>query len=302
MSLASALVPEALPRVAIDLDEFSRSRLKEAWELVATHGEDAVLTGRIRDAADAVVNAQIVIVFGGHWSAGKSTLINALLGRDLLPVSERTETGVACRIHVGAADEATSMRAYGSIAIPCTPEAIAEQVSITAGGAEPRSELDVVDAIELTLAGAPLPPNVRWIDTPGLNDAPDAEDRLRREVDRADQLLWVLNPDQFLSEVEQRFLADYVTRRSVASVTLLVNVRTHQDVASDWRRFHDEGWLAHRAKLEHFWDTAGIPESSWPPVLIASGAHLREEFGSRNLLQFFPAPMACSRGGLCRPE
>src|SRR5258706_6886494 len=173
MSLASALVPEALPRVAIDLDELSQSHLKQAWEFIATHGDDATLTGRIRDAADAVVNGQVVIAFGGHWSAGKSTLINALLGRDLLPVSERTETGVACRMRAGAADEAMSMRAYGSIVIPCTKEAIAEQVSITKGGAEPRSELAVVDAIELTLADAPLPPNVRWIDTPGLNDAPD---------------------------------------------------------------------------------------------------------------------------------
>lgn len=289
MSFAGAPVTEPFPPIALDLDDVTRAHLQAAWQLVSVHGDEPIVADRIRVVANAVVNQQIVIAFGGHWSAGKSTLINALLGRDLLPTSERTETGAPCRIRAGAADQALSIRDHYAIEFPCTREALAEQVSITLGGAEPRPEVAAVEAVELTLSLAPLPANVCWIDTPGLNDVPEAEERLRREVDRADQLLWVLNPDQLLAEVEQRFLADHVARRGAGSVAFLINVRTHQHPESDWRRFQDEGWPAHRARIEHFWDALGLPADSRPPVLIVSGAHLCAEFGAADLGRFLSA-------------
>src|ERR1051325_5594490 len=282
----TSTIPQALPPVALDLDESARAVLQSARQVVADLSNESDLANRVRAAADAVVENNITIVFGGHWNAGKSTLVNALLERDLLPVSDRTETGVACRIRAGAADEAIVRRKDLSIAIPCMKQAIADEVSITGGGREPRTKIEAVEILDLTLARASLPPNVCWIDTPGLNDASDADERLRREADRADQLLWVINPDQPLSEVEQRFLADHTSRHGADSVSLIINVRTRTDPKLDWHRFDDEGWPALRKKIDRFWSDVGAPAAARPPQFIVSGAHLLDHFGAATLRAF----------------
>ena len=72
-------------------------------ELATYHGTQVSdhLRARLRDIGEALGRPHVTLVFGGHFSSGKSTMINTLTGRVLLPASDFPETGVACVIRRG---------------------------------------------------------------------------------------------------------------------------------------------------------------------------------------------------------
>ena len=64
-------------------------------------------------------------------------------------------------------------------------------------------------------------------------------ERARDAADNADLLVWVINSQQVLSVVEQRFLAEYAAARGSAGVLCLVNVFLAQDTPWHWDRYRD---------------------------------------------------------------
>src|SRR6267143_3200042 len=86
--------------------------------------------------AAAVRHETAVIAFGGHFSSGKSTLLNSLLCRPIQPCDPLPETGAGCYLRAGDTDGAILVEhspprgRARSLSIPCTTAAIRAAVSV----------------------------------------------------------------------------------------------------------------------------------------------------------------------------
>lgn len=207
------------------------------------HAAGALRHDRVRawlqTISAALLRPGVTVVFGGHFSSGKSTVINALLGRDLLPVSDYPETGVACWIRGGQRDEVTAITDQGKLTLAVSQAAIAHEVSLVDGDGEYRRRPQKVRRVAVTMAGGTPPAGVTWIDSPGINDTDSMTERARDAAGNADLLVWVVNSRQALSLVEQRFLTEYAALRGNAGVLCVVNVFLPLDTAQHWQRYRD---------------------------------------------------------------
>ncbi|MGW7327138.1 dynamin family protein [Streptomyces sp. NPDC054840] len=212
-------------------------------------------------AAAVMAPPAVTLVFGGHFSAGKSSLLNTLLGRALLPVSDYPETGIACVIGPGPEDRVTVCDGAGRREVPATTEAITEAVTLVAADGSYR--FDVVGAtrtVTVELARCPVPDGGRWVDSPGINDTPAMTRRAADIAAQGDFLLWVFNSRQPMATVEEDFLREYRERHGAESLALLVNVFLDEDTPEEWQRYLDARAPAHLKRLEYALDGALPPE------------------------------------------
>jgi hypothetical protein len=93
----------ARDRVLALADELSR--------LVLDRGRDD-LASRLRDVTDKLSDRTITVVVAGEFKQGKSSLVNALLGRDLCTVDDAVATAVPTFIRHAATPTASAM--FGS--------------------------------------------------------------------------------------------------------------------------------------------------------------------------------------------
>lgn len=220
--------------------------------------------------------SSITLAFGGHFKAGKSSLVSALLGRRILPVWDRPKTGVACWIRAGAADRALLMREERLEPIPCTLEAIDQATALLGNDGRARTELASISKLFLELANVPLRGPLNWIDCPGLNDTREMDQRLREAAEEADLLVWVLSSRQPLSQTEQQFLASHMARRGVDSVIFVLNLFLFGDLAGEWNRQVEELVPFIHGKVHEFLRTYGGGSGQEALIFTASSRGILE--------------------------
>jgi GTPase SAR1 family protein len=157
-----------------------------------------------------------VTVFG-EYSVGKSTLINALLGRQLLAAKLRPTTGVPAEIRYGA-DDVTIVFRDGTER-KMTIEAADGYSNL---GVENRAR-DEVERIIIAAPNAILKGGIALIDTPGILDDDKQTERSRLEVAGADVVLLVLRADHLLSQTECGFAINWLTEELGKPVVPIVN-------------------------------------------------------------------------------
>ena len=147
----------------------------------------------------------------GRVSSGKSTLVNALVGRRVAPTSAGECTRVVTWYRWGAPDSLTIHMRDGTTRPP---------VGLDDGRVPQRLDVpvDQVDHLEVRLASRPLR-NLTLIDTPGLESGSETGDtatrrailgedeRSRLAASQADGLLYLIGDAARRSEVD--FLADF---------------------------------------------------------------------------------------------
>ena len=114
----------------------------------------------IANAADRIMAETFDVGVFGHVSAGKSSLINALIGSSVLPVGATPVTAVPLRLRHGPA----SATVYFDGAPPRPIEA-AQIPDYATEERNPRNKLRV-QSIEIAVPT--VPPGLRFLDTPGI--------------------------------------------------------------------------------------------------------------------------------------
>lgn len=207
--------------------EQASQAIQEAFRFLKASQSES-LGKRLNAVHERLRRTTVDIAFVGRFSNGKSTLVNALVGRDVLPVARMPKTGVTCMIQAGASDAATvQYRDGGSKRIAFYSTAIERYTSLTTSRGEAR-DLSGVERVDLEVAGVAIPSGTRWFDTPGIGDKPDEAERSQRSkqtADQADVLVVVLHSEQALGLEEQRYLRSRLTQRGLASVVFVFNVR-----------------------------------------------------------------------------
>lgn len=165
---------------------------------------------RLRESA-----FRVVVI--GEFSRGKSTLINALLGRPVLPARLRPTTSTLLRIRHGQRDSVTVTRADGTLS-PWDLSRLAEVSTVTGDGA------GGVREVIIELDGPFLAQGVELIDTPGVNDLSTLrEDITLSYLPSADAAIFVLDAKACFTETERRFLTQQVLASNVTRVFFVVN-------------------------------------------------------------------------------
>lgn len=256
--------------LARELDPAAGSAASALLRQVTEHDRTGLagqLEAQLRDIVRLLGDPEVRIVFGGHFSCGKSSVINTLIGTPLLPTSDFPETGVPCAIRAGTGNRIQAITDGGRVGLPFSTEAIAREVSLITDSGEYSTAVQNVRHLLISLVCDAPPAGVQWIDSPGINDTSAMTQRATQAADRADVLVWVVNSRQPLSEVEQEFLHAHVATHGPASVVFVVNAFLRADDLTTWTWFLGE-------RAGYFHDRiadAGITDPL-PPVVVPVSA------------------------------
>lgn len=218
-------LPEA--EAVTDVGTATPGWLREARQLAEDHGQD-----RIREALDLLASGRgrpaFRIAVVGEFNRGKSTLINRLLGRNLLPT--------------------------GSLPVTRAPVVIraSDEEGLTLGWPDGRRELRKLDDDGLwhELTGPPRDPGpaagpgapepavtvtvsdgwlaglaAELVDTPGVNSGTEEQfEQVRRITAGSDAVLFVVSALSPMSMTEQRLLQEEILCRRVPFVAVAVTM------------------------------------------------------------------------------
>lgn len=197
-------------------NEFLRCRLAAAYNFFAAHGHQQNMN-RVRELAEKLTAGEYGIAFAGHFSAGKSRMINSLLGEDILPSSPVPTSANLVRVHRGEKgdDYARVFFHRGKPRRYLAPYDYDMLRSFCRDG-------DEIRGIELCRSDLDLPSKVVIMDTPGIDSADDAH-RAATEaaLHLADIILYVMDYNHVQAELNLSFTRDLT--RAGKTVYLIVN-------------------------------------------------------------------------------
>ena len=186
------------------LDKYSR--LKE--EIVKCI--DSILTiegitgGICEELREKIENNVFNLVVLGQFKRGKTTLINALLGSEILPTAVVPLTSIATILKYG---EALNIKVYFNDGRVTEIEPANLPQYVTEKG-NPRNEKDVQEVI-ITYLSPYLKDGVKLIDTPGVGSIYEHNtDVAYQYLPKSDAALFLLSVDQPVSKAELDFLKD----------------------------------------------------------------------------------------------
>ncbi len=195
-------------------------QLASVYEQVRENGDD-MRTEKLIELYDKYKKQELTICFAGHFSAGKSSMINALLGQDILPNSPIPTSANIVKITSGKG----SVRVYFKHS---DPEEYKEPFNLEVLK-QYSMDKDNIQKIEISTSEQLLPSNSAFIDTPGIDAADDA-DRLMTEgsLHLMDALFYVMDYNHVQSEVNLQFMLD-VQQKNIPFYIIINQIDKHKE-------------------------------------------------------------------------
>lgn len=174
---------------------------------------------------------ELVVV--GEFSRGKSTFVNAMLGKKILPARKKATTAVISKIiysdepkyYLHYKDETKNIEEISEekfLKLIAPKESAPEE--------EKKSEQDFLDTIDFADIAYPLEfckDNVEIVDTPGINDINQNRIEITyRYLNQADAVIMLLSATQALSNSEVEFLKERILGNHIQNIFFVV---THKD-------------------------------------------------------------------------
>lgn len=203
------------------LDEFE-SALQNMCDITRELNMN-IATEKAHDILSRLKNDAFHLVIVGEFSRGKSTFVNALLGRRILPASKKSTTAIISKIVYGDTPDyyihfkgkqtpkRLSENEFLKLTAPSEPDKTdAKQVE------EANKQQEYIDTIDYAEIFYPLPfcrDNVEIIDTPGTNDLNVGRMKITYEyLSNADACVLLLSAGQPLSKSEKEFLLQHLNK------------------------------------------------------------------------------------------
>ncbi|MGH9837210.1 MAG: dynamin family protein [Blastocatellia bacterium] len=150
-------------------------------------------------------HAEARIVFFGAFKAGKTSLLNAMIGAPLLPSRANRATGVVTRIGHADRPAASVLRRNGQpglIESSISLDDIGRHILITVANGQSAPPAGV-EEVKLQLPQPAFKAGCWLVDTPGLMDSEELTTRTFAALERADLAVMVLSADRLLSVRER---------------------------------------------------------------------------------------------------
>lgn len=192
---------------------------------------DEVSAERARDLAVKLNNREFSIAFCGHFSAGKSSMINKIAGEDLLAASPIPTSANLVRIKNGD-DYAKILLTNGEAKLYPAPYDYEKIKSYSKDGEKIRT-------VEISNGKISFPENIVIMDTPGIDSTDDAH-RIATEsaMHLADIVFYVMDYNHVQSELNFLFTRE-LTLAGKELYLIINQVDKHQDQELSFAAFKD---------------------------------------------------------------
>lgn len=163
----------------------------------------------------------------GDMKRGKSTLLNALLGENLLPSDVNPCTAVLTVLRYGLEKKVTVYFKDGKSPHRLDFKSFKQQYTIDPEEAKRLEEQKKIafPDVEYAVVEYPLPlleKGIEIVDSPGLNDTEARNELSLNYINNCHAILFVLRASQPLTLAERRYLENYIKGRSL-TVFFLIN-------------------------------------------------------------------------------
>ncbi|NLZ46636.1 MAG: hypothetical protein GX896_08100 [Clostridiales bacterium] len=180
-------------------------------------------------------NEPFTIVILGEFKRGKSTIINALLGKELAPTNVSPETYTINEISYGETQKIEAVLENGQRIPLDISEITREKLEIKMRLFPAKiSYIDIRD-------NSPFLKEMKIVDTPGLSDLDDLDKQVTEYLINADAIMYATSSLLPFSETEQVFLASHVQPQRFGMLYVLVNMidalNSQRDVNKIMNRF-----------------------------------------------------------------
>lgn len=210
------------------------SRLAHTWEELAERMKengDVTTPSKLRQLADKTKGAELNIAFCGHFSAGKSTMINTLLGVNLLPSNPIPTSANVVKIRGG--EKEARVYTMNSGIMTFDPDTEMEKLKQFA------VDGDTVESVEVAYPGTFLDEQSSLLDTPGI-DSTDAAHKIATEsaLHLADVVIYMMDYNHVQAEENFNFTKTLKDRGK--PVYLVVNmIDKHIDFELDFDSYKE---------------------------------------------------------------
>ncbi len=199
--------------IAALLDELSR---------INEETGQSARAARVREVRDGALGARFSLLVLGEFKRGKSTLINRLLGADVLPVGAAPTTAVLTRITYGEVPSARLVLEDGTEReIDFTR--LGEEITLvqTSEGENRKRHAGIVRA-EIAVPSPLCLQGVDIVDSPGLGEHTTRSDVTYGALPAADAVVFVADAAQLGSE-DEGFIRGRLAREDVTNVFFVIN-------------------------------------------------------------------------------
>ena len=209
-------------------------KMAEAWEKAAAYmkanGDDRT-PGKLLQLAEKTRRMELNIAFCGHFSAGKSTMINTLLGVKLLPSNPIPTSANVVKIRGG--EKAARVYTRAGEVVTFDPDTEMEKLKQFA------VDGDTVEWVEVQYPGTFLDEHASLLDTPGI-DSTDAAHKIATEsaLHLADVVIYMMDYNHVQAEENFNFTKTLKDRGK--PVYLVVNmIDKHIDFELDFESYKE---------------------------------------------------------------
>ncbi len=203
-------------------DKFLQNLIDHHKALSSTLTEN-IFAERIESLKSALGREKINILIVGEFSRGKSTFINALLGKPYLPANVNPTTATINVISFSETPGLVIEYSDGSTEVKELPEEginkfLDDFVSVK------NKSADKIKLIHLNLPEIERFRNIRLVDTPGVNDLDESRTEITIDyLSQADACIVLLDSQQPLSNSEKIFIESQIFRKDIKKLFYVIN-------------------------------------------------------------------------------
>lgn len=214
--------------------------VEQLFQAVRSFGFDDAADTWALDYASDVASPAIRIAFIGEFNHGKSSIINALCGQDLLPGGVTPTTQVDTDVVFDERDNAVTAWSGSTIVAQWALDIWKKKaVRLTADA----MQKNAITRIRVSLRQPSPIPMCSFIDTPGLNESSLLrESGIEQTLARADIVVFTLDANQPVTRTEMNFLAHLASKLEPDKRLLVINKCDPLD---------DDDWLQICAHVEN---------------------------------------------------
>ena len=158
------------------------------------------------------------LVVLGDFKRGKSTIINAILGKSIAPVNVAPETFTINSISYGETPRAEAVLKNGQRISLTADDLVREKLEkLMRAFPDTLDYIDIKDNVDILK-------EIRIVDTPGLSDLDCLDKQVQDYLVNADAVIYIASALSPFSESEQFFLASHIRPLSFSKLYILVNM------------------------------------------------------------------------------
>ncbi|KKE77964.1 hypothetical protein DTX80_15240 [Bacilli bacterium] len=208
--------------------EIKLEHLTALYQLFHDNG-DFANAEKVLDLYKKLIANELVVSFAGHFSAGKSSMINALMGEDILPKSPIPTSANVVKINSGGGYARVHLHNGDILEFeePYDMDIIKDY----------SKDKDTIKKIEISTKKRILPEHFSVMDTPGIDAADDA-DRIMTEssLHLVDVMFYVMDYNHVQSEVNLQFLQS-IQKKQIPFYVIINQIDKHDETELSFQQF-----------------------------------------------------------------